>query len=115
MDRMEATKMKQPSPRIMNGAQNVTIINLQSWTQTINDELYLTIAADVAGSKGGVYRVLIYRSKTSGRDWSSCNCTGFFFHFICKHVWAVEMKQHNQRSVDYANNSKAKATSNSKT
>lgn len=96
--------MRKPSPKIMSAAQSCDIINLESWTQFINDELYLTIAADVAASKGGVYRVLIYRSKSSGRDWSSCNCIGCQFTHMCKHIWAVEMKEHNKNSVDYDNN-----------
>lgn len=97
-------EMRKPSPKIMNGAQKCDIINLESYTQFINGELYLTIAADVAASTGGVYRVLIYRSKRSGRDWSSCNCVGCQFTHMCKHIWAVEMKQHNILSAEYDNN-----------
>jgi len=96
--------MRKPSPKIMSQAQHCEIINLQTRKDFINDELYLIILADVAASKGGVYRVLIFRSKTSGKDWSSCNCIGCQFTHMCKHIWAVEMKEHNKLSVDYDNN-----------
>jgi hypothetical protein len=95
--------MRQPSPKIIKDSENCDIINLDSQGRIINDELYLIIAADVAASTGGVYRVLIYRSKSSGRDWSSCNCTGFLFTFMCKHIYAVEDRAHNTKSIDYDN------------
>ncbi len=86
------------SDHIIKAAEDVEIINLESRVREINEETYLVILADVAGSKGGVYRVLIYRSKSSGRDWSSCNCTGFLFKYRCKHLYAVEIKDHNRKS-----------------
>jgi hypothetical protein len=95
--------MRQPSPKIIRDSQDCDIINMDSHFRVIADELYLIIAADVAASTGGVYRVLIYRSKRSGRDWSTCNCTGFLFTFMCKHVYAVEDRAHNTKSVDYDN------------
>tara|TARA_Y100000592_G_scaffold60702_1_gene94849 strand:- start:361 stop:651 length:291 start_codon:yes stop_codon:yes gene_type:complete len=93
--------MRQPSGKIIKGSQDCKIINLDSQGRMINDELYLIIRADVCSSKGGVYRVLIYRSKSSGRDWSSCNCKGFFFTEMCKHIYAVEDRAHNTKSIDY--------------
>ncbi len=85
------------SDYIMRAAQEVEIINLESHTREINNELYLVIIADVAGSKGGIYRVLVYRSKHSGKDWSTCNCKGFMFSGRCKHLYAVEIKNHNPK------------------
>lgn len=86
------------SDHIIKAAEDVEIINLESRVREINEETYLVILADVASSKGGVYRVLIYRSKESGRDWSTCNCTGFLFKYRCKHLYAVEIKDHNRRA-----------------
>lgn len=83
---------------IIKHSQDVEIINLKSKKSMINDELYLVIMADVAGSTGGVYRVNIYRSKHSRRDWSTCNCTGFLFKFMCKHIYAVEDREHNVKT-----------------
>lgn len=83
------------SDYIIRAAEDVEIINLSTRVREINEEIYLVTLADVAGSKGGVYRVLIFRSKHSGRDWSSCNCTGFMFKYRCKHLYAVEIKNHN--------------------
>ena len=93
--------MRMPSGRIIRDSQKCQIINLDSHGTTINDELYLVIRADVCASKGGVYRVLIFRSKSSGRDWSSCSCEGFYFTEMCKHIYAVEDRAHNTKSIDY--------------
>lgn len=92
---MDRASVEMTSDHIIKAAQDVDIINLESQVREINGELYLVILADVAGSTGGVYRVLIYRSKESGRDWSTCNCTGFLFKYRCKHLYAVEIKDHN--------------------
>ena len=95
--------MRQPSAKIIRDSQDCDIINLDSHGREINNEMYLVIAADVAASTGGVYRVLIYRSKHSERDWSSCNCAGFMYTSMCKHIYAVEDRAHNPKSVDYDN------------
>ncbi len=91
--------MSKYSDWIVRQSEEVEIINIGSRKRIINDELYLVVIADVAGSTGGVYRVLVYRSKTSGRDWSSCNCTGFLFKSRCKHVYAVEERDHNIKTL----------------
>ena len=93
--------MRQPSAKIIRDSQDCEIINLDSHGRLINDELYLVIRADVCASTGGVYRVLIYRSKSSGKDWSSCNCKGFLFTYMCKHIYAVEDRAHNTKSIQY--------------
>lgn len=94
--------MRQPSKKIIKDADNVEIINLISEKRIINEELYLVILADVYSidGKGGVYRCLIYRSKSSKKDWSTCNCKGFFFTYMCKHLYRLEDRQHNIKSTN---------------
>lgn len=91
------------SAHIRNKAAKCTIINIENAKVIINDEVYLVIAADVQGSNDKIYRVLVYRSKESGRDWSSCNCMGCQFTHMCSHIYAVEDRPHNTKSVIYDN------------
>ena len=87
--------MSKVSHHIIHKSQEVEIINLDAFRRDINGELYLVIAADVVTGDRGVYRCLIYRSKSSGRDWSSCNCQGFYFSYMCKHLYHLEEREHN--------------------
>jgi hypothetical protein len=87
--------MANVSRHIIDASEDVEIINLESRGREINGELYLVIIADVASQDRGVYRSLIYRSKYSGRDWSSCNCSGFYYTSMCKHLYHLEEREHN--------------------
>lgn len=87
--------MANVSRHIIDASEDVEIINLDSQGREINGELYLVIAADVVSKDRGVYRCLIYRSKYSGRDWSSCNCSGFYYTSMCKHLYHLEEREHN--------------------
>ena len=98
--------MPKVSKRIIDGSEEVEIINLDACKTEINGELYLVIAADVVSSDRGVYRALIYRSKSSGRDWSSCNCKGFYFTSMCKHLYHLEEREHNPISREEYRRSK---------
>lgn len=102
--------MGKVSHHIMHKSQEVEIINLDARRADINGELYLVIAADVVTPERGVYRCQIFRSKSSGRDWSSCNCKGFFFSYMCKHLYHLEEREHNP--ITRQENRRAKNDSN---
>lgn len=98
--------MAKVSQHIIRASEEVEIINLDARRTEINGELYLVIAADVVSKDKGVYRALIYRSKSSGRDWSSCSCQGFYYTSMCKHLYHLEEREHNPISREEYRRSK---------
>ena len=98
--------MSNVSKHIIDASEEVEIINLDALKTEINGELYLVIAADVVSKDKGVYRALIYRSKSSGKDWSSCSCTGFQYTSMCKHLYHLEEREHNPRTREAYRRSK---------